>query len=150
MCELAAALSTASLSGWACDGGSPSSYVCGWQGVGCTDGDVTSISLPRFSLQGVIPNSIELISKLTYLDLSGNSLSGSLPSGLCSLSLSYLSMQNNNPSLLCYPACVYSIATTSLAPMYQCDSVMRKYLSFSIIVSIVFIYISLRFLLEMA
>ena len=52
---------------------------CEWDGVGCTNGTLTALSLPSENLVGTIPREIGLLTSLTLLDASGNSLTGSLP-----------------------------------------------------------------------
>ena len=70
----------------------------GWTGVVCLpDGQVTSLSLSRLGLRGVIPPAMGYVgNSLTTLDLSYNSLFGQLPLELSSLqSLSFLALQGN-------------------------------------------------------
>ena len=52
---------------------------CEWDGVGCTNGTLTALSLPSENLVGTVPREIGMLTYLTSLDMSGNSLSGALP-----------------------------------------------------------------------
>ncbi|XP_015901306.3 tyrosine-sulfated glycopeptide receptor 1 [Ziziphus jujuba] len=79
---------------------------CSWLGVNCDGGDrVTHLSLPSFGLSGIISPSIMNLTFLTYINLSHNTLSGSLPSGffdslnrLQVLDLSYNRIHGQLPS----------------------------------------------------
>ena len=54
-----------------------------WQGVTTNDdGRVTVLYLPGLALSGEIPAELGSLSKLVWLDLSGNDLSGCVPSSL--------------------------------------------------------------------
>lgn len=75
---------TAPTYGWDISG-LPGDNPCGWQGVSCNGGRVTSISLPQKNLSGKIPVSLSNLSELTYLDLSMNNLTGEIPAELGSL-----------------------------------------------------------------
>uniref|UniRef100_A0A1D1YWF7 Putative LRR receptor-like serine/threonine-protein kinase At4g37250 n=1 Tax=Anthurium amnicola TaxID=1678845 RepID=A0A1D1YWF7_9ARAE len=76
------------LSSWNYDDATP----CAWNGVACAGvpggsssndtSRVVSLVLPRARLLGSIPSDLGLIQHLRHLDLSGNSLNGSLPSTL--------------------------------------------------------------------
>ena len=52
---------------------------CNWDGVGCTNDTLTSLSLPSENLAGTVPREIGILTSLTSLDVSGNPLTGSLP-----------------------------------------------------------------------
>lgn len=52
---------------------------CGWYGITCLGGSLTSLKLPGNGLSGGLPPSIANLTKLQNLVLSGNSLSGVLP-----------------------------------------------------------------------
>ncbi|KAK6163783.1 hypothetical protein DH2020_000647 [Rehmannia glutinosa] len=61
-----------------------STDCCRWEGIACTyhhhlDGRVTHISLPGRALSGTISPFLANLSFLSYLNLSGNHLSGPLP-----------------------------------------------------------------------
>ncbi|CAL0312829.1 unnamed protein product [Lupinus luteus] len=78
---------------------------CSWNGVVCspiltstnTTPRVTSLSLPNSHLIGSIPFDLGLIENLQVLDLSNNSLNGSLPSSFCqpSSQLRLLNLSSN-------------------------------------------------------
>lgn len=76
-----------------------SAHFCSWQGVGCDskDENVVNLTAKSFGLSGVIPdNTIGKLTKLKYLDLSNNKLTG-LPSDIWSLgSLKYLNLSHNH------------------------------------------------------
>lgn len=78
-----------------------SAHFCSWQGVGCDSKDeiVVNLTATSFGLSGVIPdNTIGKLTKLKYLDLSNNKLTG-LPSDIWSLgSLKYLNLSHNHIS----------------------------------------------------
>jgi hypothetical protein len=72
-----------------------------WQGITFVGGKVTEIDLSNSGLTGEIPASFnadaDLIQNLTYLNLSGNELSGTIPAGLGSFeNLLYLDLSGNN------------------------------------------------------
>ncbi|RHN79995.1 putative non-specific serine/threonine protein kinase [Medicago truncatula] len=54
-------------------------HHCKWTGVTCRSNCVTTNKLPSSSLVGTIPISINILTKLTHLDLRNNSLTGPLP-----------------------------------------------------------------------
>ncbi|KAJ3009455.1 UNVERIFIED_CONTAM: hypothetical protein HDU68_002701 [Siphonaria sp. JEL0065] len=57
---------------------------CAWNPtrIGCSNGDIVSLDLSNLGLAGSIPNVFARFHKLTSVDLSGNSFTGSLPSSL--------------------------------------------------------------------
>eukprot|EP00656_Telonema_subtile_P024866 TRINITY_DN2701_c0_g1_i3.p1 TRINITY_DN2701_c0_g1~~TRINITY_DN2701_c0_g1_i3.p1 ORF type:complete len:144 (+),score=16.65 TRINITY_DN2701_c0_g1_i3:193-624(+) len=57
----------------------------GWFGVTCTTDSVTKVELSGNLLTGSIPSELLSLTSLQNLDLSTNSLSGSIPSQLSSL-----------------------------------------------------------------
>ncbi|XP_039125647.1 probable inactive receptor kinase At1g27190 [Dioscorea cayenensis subsp. rotundata] len=85
-------------------------FVCSFSGVTCwndQENRVLTLSLPSMSLSGSIPSDLQYCSSLQNLDLSGNSISGPLPSSLCdwlpylvTLDLSSNSLSGQIPSEL--------------------------------------------------
>ncbi|XP_059286156.1 probable LRR receptor-like serine/threonine-protein kinase At2g24230 [Lycium ferocissimum] len=75
-----------------------SAHFCSWQGVSCDskEENVVNLTAKSFGLSGVIPdNTIGKLTKLQFLDLSNNKLTG-LPSDIWSLgSLKYLNVSDN-------------------------------------------------------
>jgi Leucine-rich repeat (LRR) protein len=72
---------------------------CTWNGVGCTNGRVTSLALVFNNLTGSLPASLGNLSQLQRLDLSNNQLSGSIPTTLGNLAqLQYLGLYYNQLS----------------------------------------------------
>jgi hypothetical protein len=63
---------------------------CGWfssdQEICNPDGELINLSLVYNSLGGMIPKELALLTKLQFLDLTGNSLSGSIPAALGGMS----------------------------------------------------------------
>lgn len=47
---------------------------CSWQGVGCSNEAISSLSLPSENLAGTLPREIGLLTSLTSIDISGNPL----------------------------------------------------------------------------
>ncbi|KAJ4845755.1 Receptor-like kinase tmk4 [Turnera subulata] len=91
--ELAKALSPTP-SGWST---TSSSGFCKWPGIKCDNSNrVTSINLSDQSLSGTLPPDLASLSALTTLSLQQNHLGGALPSlaGLASLQELYLSTNN--------------------------------------------------------
>ena len=69
---------------------------CGWHGVTCSSGSISSINLVSNSLNGSIPSELGNLKKLHTLWLAGNSLSQSIPSELGNLTkLTNLTLNNN-------------------------------------------------------
>mmetsp|Transcript_30404 Transcript_30404/g.30904 ORF Transcript_30404/g.30904 Transcript_30404/m.30904 type:complete len:854 (+) Transcript_30404:134-2695(+) len=111
-CDLAAALGLSRF-GWRCDKqGNPLTNMCtrgrkNWEGLYCYHNQVHTIYLPSKSLTGTLPQSIGLITSLTYLALDGNSLSGSIPESVGQMtSLKYMYLDENSltgqvPDSLC-------------------------------------------------
>ncbi|KAL3833191.1 hypothetical protein ACJIZ3_007927 [Penstemon smallii] len=61
-------------------------YICHFVGVSCwndRENRLISLELREFSLRGNIPDSLQFCHSLQTLDLSGNSLSGSIPAQIC-------------------------------------------------------------------
>ena len=67
-----------------------------WAGVGVTNGDITSLDRNVANLKGTLPNSLGLLTGLTYLNIPNNpGLTGELPASLGQLiHLSYLRTTN--------------------------------------------------------
>ncbi|KAI3965651.1 hypothetical protein MKX01_010608 [Papaver californicum] len=62
------------------------SYVCIFSGVECwnaRENRVLSLQLPSSELSGQVPNSVQYCGSLLTLDLSGNNISGTIPSQIC-------------------------------------------------------------------
>ncbi|CAO2824314.1 unnamed protein product [Amaranthus hypochondriacus] len=62
-------------------------FVCKFVGASCwndRENRLISLQLREFQLSGQIPDSLEYCSSIQNLDLSGNSLSGNIPSKICS------------------------------------------------------------------
>ncbi|XP_021763312.1 probable inactive receptor kinase At1g27190 [Chenopodium quinoa] len=62
-------------------------FVCKFVGASCwndKENRLISLQLRDFQLSGEIPESLELCSSIQNLDLSGNSLTGNIPSKICS------------------------------------------------------------------
>jgi len=79
---------------------------CDWYGITCSNGSVTELRLSGNSLSGSIPSELGRLTNLTTLDLAFNSLSGSIPSELGNLTnltdlfLDINSLSGNIPSEL--------------------------------------------------
>ena len=67
--------------GWQCNGLVPLVPVCTWQGISCSSGDITRISLTLdrdgVFFVGPLPNVLGYLRRLEYLDLGQNNLIGS-------------------------------------------------------------------------
>jgi len=68
------------------DGWNVTNAPCSWDGISCSDGHVSDISLPNKQLTGSIPAELGNLSNLSGLNLSNNQLTGSIPSELGNLS----------------------------------------------------------------
>ncbi|KAF3953547.1 hypothetical protein CMV_021023 [Castanea mollissima] len=91
MAKLLASFDTAP-SGW-----SATTDCCKWKNVNCDGSNrVTSINLASQSLTGTLPSDLGTLTQLTTLSLQGNSLSGPLPSLANLTSLQELYLDNNN------------------------------------------------------
>ncbi|KAM3696220.1 hypothetical protein ACJW31_06G021800 [Castanea mollissima] len=91
MAKLLASFDTAP-SGW-----STTTDCCKWKNVNCDGSNrVTSINLASQSLTGTLPSDLGTLTQLTTLSLQGNSLSGRLPSLANLTSLQELYLDNNN------------------------------------------------------
>ena len=90
MAKLLASFSTAP-SGW-----SNSTDYCNWTYVVCDRGRVTDIELISQSLSGTLPSDLGTLTQLETLSLQENSFSGPMPSFANHTSLRYLYLDNNN------------------------------------------------------
>lgn len=90
-------------SGWHCDStNKPLSPVCSWPGIVCHIHNSGSFSysylialdLSNLGINGILKSSLELLSQIEFLDLSGNELKGELPIML-PRTLQYLNLANN-------------------------------------------------------
>ena len=113
LCELYRGVPTAAqralLSNWCSAGSDPCRTAKPWLGVTCTNGLVTSVSLPNLGLGGPFPNSLGSISTLTAVDLQGNSFSGSLGNNFCAIPTRLSLNVVSNPHLTCYSSCLRSV-----------------------------------------
>ena len=81
------------LSSWTPAYGDPCS---GWIGVSCDSGIVTGVDLINKGFVGPLPLSLNLVTSLQSIQLSGNSFNASLPASWSVLSrLAYLTISNN-------------------------------------------------------
>ncbi|CAM0906315.1 unnamed protein product [Alopecurus aequalis] len=74
------ALASPSLPGWVTNGGDPCTE--NWQGVGCAASNITTITLNGMSLGGQLGNTLANFTSLITLDLSNNSIGGTIPDSL--------------------------------------------------------------------
>ncbi|CAL9061178.1 unnamed protein product [Musa banksii] len=73
-----------------------SSPYCNWPGIRCSNGSVTSMSLPNISITEPIPPFFCNLTSLAHLDLSYNEIPGGFPTCLYSCSnLQYLDLSQN-------------------------------------------------------
>ena len=89
---------------WSIDGGdwNVTNAPCSWTRVTCSGNVVTEINLYSSHLTGTLPNSLVNLTGLTYLGLSGNQLTGTiptLPTGLTWLDLSFNQLTGTIPTL---------------------------------------------------
>ncbi|XP_008794105.2 receptor-like protein kinase 5 [Phoenix dactylifera] len=83
------------LSSWSNSGGAAGDH-CNWDGILCTNGSVTDISLGEQSITGPISPAICDLKNLSLLDLHDNDLSGPFPTILYNCSnLEYLDISEN-------------------------------------------------------
>jgi len=88
------ALGSPTLPGWVTNGGDPCTE--NWQGVGCAESNITTITLNGMSLGGQLGNTLENFTSLITLDLSNNNIGGTIPDSLpvtvqrCNLSVNQL------------------------------------------------------------
>ncbi|RAJ93002.1 Leucine-rich repeat (LRR) protein [Larkinella arboricola] len=69
---------------------------CRWQGVTCSEGRVTGLSLRGNGISGTIPESLSSLTNLQQLLLDNNQLSGSIPTSLGNLTQLQSLLLNNN------------------------------------------------------
>ena len=69
-----------------------------WQGLNCSDRGLQGIELESYGLYGSIPTSFfNNVSSLTYFDVSGNNLTGYIPTSIASAKgLEYFIIQSNS------------------------------------------------------
>jgi len=67
-----------------------------WDGVQILEGKVTTLLLKEKQLGGSIPSQLEGLTHLKNLNLSGNDLTGSIPSELGNFNLKKLCLHRNN------------------------------------------------------
>ncbi|CAA6670617.1 unnamed protein product [Spirodela intermedia] len=78
-------------------------FICNFVGVSCwnlQENRVLSLELSSMGLAGGIPSALQLCSSITHLVLSGNALTGKIPSELCQWlpNLVYLDLSGNRLS----------------------------------------------------
>lgn len=73
-------------------------HECSWEGISCdNNGKVARVDLPDTNLQGPLPSELEYLHHLQLLRLHGNSITGTVPTGLLSLSkLIWLDLSENS------------------------------------------------------
>ncbi|OAY72326.1 Protein STRUBBELIG-RECEPTOR FAMILY 3 [Ananas comosus] len=78
--SLFGALGSPPLPGWVPNGGDP----CGasWQGVGCVNSNITSITINGANLGGQLGDDLGNFSSIITIDLSNNNIGGSIPENL--------------------------------------------------------------------
>ena len=99
LCDFVVATNIASLglTGWQCASGFPTTKICGWSGVSCAGGWVTSLAISASKIRGTLPSSIGMLTAITYIALNNNRLYGSIPSSMGSLAkLTYLEFGTNS------------------------------------------------------
>lgn len=78
------------------EGWNKNNNPCSWSTVNCLDGHVRGIQRSFTQLSGSIPAEIGNLSRLEFLDLSGNRLGGSIPEEIGNLSrLEFLDLSGN-------------------------------------------------------
>ncbi|MBX2819062.1 MAG: leucine-rich repeat domain-containing protein [Rhodothermaceae bacterium] len=101
---------------------------CSWHGLECTDGQVTTLSLPDNNLNGDIPEEIGNLTGLDTLNLSGNALAGPIPLSVALLQNSTNSCNlASNDASLCIPddpdyAAITTDAICGLPLTFSCSS----------------------------
>lgn len=74
------ALGSPSLPGWVTNGGDP--CVENWQGVGCAASNITTITLNGINLGGQLGNTLANFTSIITLELSNNNIGGTIPDSL--------------------------------------------------------------------
>eukprot|EP01042_Synura_sphagnicola_P004962 gene4962-6323_t len=123
LCDLSSSLNPAARGrgGWKCTGSTPSTPICSgsvsnWGGVVCSNGNVVSILLAGLKMVGTIPTSIGLLSTLTSLSISRNSITSTVPSQLgqlkllATIDLSVNSITGYVPKTLCSDSALTSLS----------------------------------------
>uniref|UniRef100_A0A0D3GSH5 Protein kinase domain-containing protein n=1 Tax=Oryza barthii TaxID=65489 RepID=A0A0D3GSH5_9ORYZ len=100
------ALGSPSVPGWITNGGDPCNE--GWQGVECVVSNITSIFLSGNQLSGSIPSTLSTLTLLTGLSLNNNHLSGEIPDAFSTLT-GLANLKDGNPFNT-------SIAPSALSP----------------------------------
>jgi Leucine-rich repeat (LRR) protein/serine/threonine protein kinase len=93
------AFRSSSYSGWLqrrC-GSAEASDPCSCRGIGCSKGRISTVNFVHGSMVGSFPAAVLNFTKLTFLSLGANNLSGSVPSGALGklTGLTYLALDNN-------------------------------------------------------
>ena len=87
-----------------------------WDGVTVESGRVVGVSLPTKSLNGILPAAFGNLSGLQSLDLSGNSLTGTIPTELGNLTLVKLRLAGNSFTG-CVPASLLTVPDSDAASL---------------------------------
>ena len=81
--------------GWSIPG-NPGDNPCGWYGISCEGGRVTTIAMSGNNMIGKIPESVTTMDALKYFYVANNYISGSLPSSIGNMTnLRHLEMSDN-------------------------------------------------------
>ena len=115
---------------YAWEKGSP---ACQRQGIKCSSGHVTEITLPSLGLRGPITSDLGYLTNLSVLDLRNNRLTGFLPSDLRFVPLTRLDISGSQvegvvPPLLCLKEGINGNGGpgppgTDLNVLYACDNI---------------------------
>lgn len=95
------AKATRATSGWTREDGWMSSIsICEWYGIECQDSipkQVVHLNLTANSLKGTIPSELQALTRLVLMDISHNNLSGEIPGRLMNhLPLNYFMVNHNH------------------------------------------------------
>ncbi|CAN0288405.1 unnamed protein product, partial [Ectocarpus fasciculatus] len=81
ICAGAGLCTAATVTGWRCTGGLPTTDVCGWTGVTClSPPSVSQLVVTGKGLTGTLSPSIGSLSSLTEINFGNNKLNGAIPS----------------------------------------------------------------------